>query len=154
MLLSKKRSIMLVSLSLVLAIFISALSAQPDEAKRKDIEKYLEVSNQKDQFIQMIDLMLEQYTEMLDVVSSSTWVAVREKIIDDLDSVLKLYIPVIDKYYTSEDVKELIKFYESPIGKKMNSVTPLMNEDLFIIGTNWGEKLAEDIMNELIRLGY
>ena len=151
--LTLKKTILLVTILAMITIF-SSLDAQLTEAKKRDIQKYLEVSNQNDQFVQMIDLVLEQFQEMSDIVSPQTWSVIRRKFVDDLSTVSDLLIPVIDKYFTHDDIKELIKFYESPIGKKLNAATPLMLQELYTIGAEWGERLTEEILNELLKMGY
>lgn len=37
-------------------------------------------------------------------------------------------IPIYDKYYTEDDIKQLTDFYQTPIGKKVISSTPLIIE--------------------------
>jgi hypothetical protein len=63
-------------------------------------------------------------------------------------------IPVYNKYYTHDEIKQLIAFYESSLGKKLVEVTPLLTQETMIIGQKWGEKLGQDIVDELIREGY
>ncbi len=35
-----------------------------------------------------------------------------------------IYYPVYDKYFTADDLKDLIAFYKSPTGKKLAKITP------------------------------
>ena len=141
-------------LLLIVIVSVSVIHCQPNEAKIRDIKRYIEVSNQKDQFIQLMDMMLEQYTEMLDIVPGEAWNSIRASINDEIDEIIDLLVPIVDKYFTHDDITELIKFYESPIGKKLNDVTPQMMSELYEVGSNWGERLAENILNKLIELGY
>ena len=150
----QNRKIKFMVIILILILSMSILHGQPNEAKKRDIQKYIEVSNQKDQFVQLMDMMLEQYTEMLDIVPSVAWVSIRESIIEEVDEIIDLLVPIVDKYFTHDEIAELIKFYESPIGKKWNEVTPQMMGELYEVGSNWGERLAENILNKLIELGY
>ena len=47
----------------------------------------------------------------------------------NLDDIIAQFIPVYDKYFTDEDLTQLIEFYKSPVGKKLIKVTPLLMED-------------------------
>ena len=48
-----------------------------------------------------------------------------------LDEILEALAPVFDKYYSEEELQELISFYDSPVGKKFLIITPqLMTEAL------------------------
>jgi len=42
----------------------------------------------------------------------------------DISGVIEAIIPVYNNYYTEEEIKKLIQFYESPVGKKLLEVTP------------------------------
>jgi hypothetical protein len=39
-------------------------------------------------------------------------------------------IPLYDKHFTQDEIKELIRFYESPTGKKLIQVTPELTKEL------------------------
>jgi hypothetical protein len=62
--------------------------------------------------------------------------------------------PVYNKYYSQEEIKQLIVFYESPLGRKVIEVTPLATQETMLIGQEWGEKLGQDIVDELLKEGY
>ena len=66
--------------------------------------------------------------------------------------------PLFHKYYTHSDIKELIVFFESPIGKKYNKYSLLMTLEIMPIAQKWGVKLGIEAKNkvesELNRLGY
>ena len=40
------------------------------------------------------------------------------------DKMIKAVIPVYKKYLTLDDLKEIIKFYETPVGKKLSEMNP------------------------------
>jgi hypothetical protein len=53
---------------------------------------------------------------------------------------LDLAVPVYDKYFTSEEIRGLIQFYQTPLGQKSVSVLPQLTTELM----NEGRKLGED----------
>jgi hypothetical protein len=122
------------------------------QTKRQDIIKFLEVSSMKLQAAQMFDLMLPDLKLMAPDAPLTFWTMFKSKL--DIDSFVNLFIPVYDKHFSHDDIKKLIQFYESPIGKKLLDVTPLLTQESYRIGEEWGEKLALDILNELQRQGY
>ena len=65
-----------------------------------------------------------------------------------------MLIPIYDKHFSHNDIKELIQFYESPIGKKYLEATPSITQESYRAGEEWGNKIGLDIINELIRQGY
>lgn len=62
---------------------------------------------------------------------------------------VKLYTPIYAKFYTEDDITELIKFYKSPIGKKVKETTPLVMEESMQVGQKWGQNLAEKITQKI-----
>lgn len=48
----------------------------------------------------------------------------------DLGAIVEeIYLPIYDKYYSAEELKELVAFYRSPVGKKsIENVSPITQE--------------------------
>ena len=58
------------------------------------------------------------------------------------------------KYMTKEDLEDLIKFYQSPIGKKFAKNTPMIVQESMQIGQEWGMKIGEDFAKKMKKKGY
>ncbi|MDR0642848.1 MAG: DUF2059 domain-containing protein [Treponema sp.] len=139
--------------SLFVFLFIAGMAvAGHGQTKRADIVKLLDISNTKMQAAQLFDLMMPSLKTIAPDAPVTFWTMFQSKL--DMDSFVDLFIPVYDKYFTHDEIKGLIQFYESPIGKKLLAVTPLITQDSYGIGQAWGEKLARDIIEELIEQGY
>jgi len=117
-----------------------------------DIKKLIQVSGSDKLAEQVMDAMIPQFQQLVPGIPEAFWVRVKNRI--NIDDLVDACIPVYRKYYTHDDIKQLIQFYESPLGKKMVAVTPAMTQETMIIGQNWGEQLGYDIVNELIREGF
>ena len=51
------------------------------------------------------------------------------RILFNISGIVQQLIPVYDKYYSSEELREIIVFYKTPAGQKMIQVTPqIINE--------------------------
>lgn len=84
----------------------------------------------------------------------------REKLIDlffakfhskaDPRQLLDLAVPVYDKYYSHEEIRGLIEFYETPLGQKTISVLPRLMGELQDAGRTWGGRLGRDSMMEVL----
>lgn len=49
----------------------------------------------------------------------------------DISGIVQQLVPIYDKYYSSEELREIIAFYRTPAGQKMIEVTPkIVNEFL------------------------
>jgi len=59
-----------------------------------------------------------------------------------LDDYINKMIPVVDKYFSIEDLKALIQFYSSDVGKKM--LDPIMLREIGIAGADMDARLEQE----------
>ena len=57
--------------------------------------------------------------------------------------------PIYHKYLTLEETKGLIKFYETPLGKKVISVMPKMTQEGMQAGQIWGQFISEKLQKRV-----
>ena len=72
----------------------------------------------------------------------------------DINEFIEMIIPIYEKHFTHEEIKQLIAFYESPIGKKMIKVQPQLMMDSMTAGEEWGKKLIKRVKEKLREEGY
>ena len=61
----------------------------------------------------------------------------------NVDEIIKRLIPVYDKYYSEEDLREIIQFHKSPAGQKVIETTPLiMKESVGVSIKYFKEKMS------------
>lgn len=70
------------------------------------------------------------------------------------DDLIDLVVPVYDKYYSLQDIHDLIAFYQSPVGQKTIQVLPQLSAETISAGQEWGRGLADRIMQKLREKGY
>ena len=117
-----------------------------------DILRMLRVSGTDKLADQVMDAMILQFQQLGLGIPNTFWAKFREKV--NMDDLLFACVPVYAKYYTRDEIRQLITFYESPLGKRLVEVTPKLTQETMAIGQRWGEQLGQDIVNELIKEGY
>jgi hypothetical protein len=122
------------------------------QTKNDDIIKLLRVSGSDKMADQMMAALIPQFKQIVPDIPDAFWVRFKQKI--NIDELVLACVPAYSKYYTHDEIKQLIKFYESPLGKRMVEVTPLLTQETMAIGQKWGEKLGQEIVNELIKEGF
>ncbi|MDR1025582.1 MAG: DUF2059 domain-containing protein [Treponema sp.] len=122
------------------------------QTKRQDIITLLDLMGTRSQGAQMFDLMLPSLETLAPQAPAAFWSMLKSKM--NTDSFSDLIIPIYDKHFSQDDIRGLIQFYESPLGRKMLEVTPQITEESFAAGQEWGQQLAQDILNELVKQGY
>jgi hypothetical protein len=131
--------------------------AHSQTAKQKDIVKLLKTMGTETQAAQMLDLVIQSMQPMIQNsvppdVAAAFWAAFKSKF--DANEFMNMLVPIYDKHFTHDDIKQLVKFYESPVGKKLIKVTPIMAQETAAAGQKWGERLGEESMKELMKQGY
>ena len=109
------------------------------EAFKNDVLKYLDISGQANTF--------KMITKDL---STNIPEAKKEEFQRDLDkSIIELMSKMADMYmteFTHDEIKALLKFYESPIGKKLTEKTEVLYNKGQIVGQEWGMGLQSMMM--------
>lgn len=148
------KALMKIGIVLLCLFFSFSVLAEEkiDEGKRKDIEKLLEITGSGELGIQVMNQMLQQMKPLVKDVPEEFW----EEFMAEVDpkDLNNLIIPIYDKYLTHDDIKGLLQFYDSPLGKKLISILPKITEESMIAGQQWGAMLGEKIAEKLRKKGY
>ena len=121
-------------------------------SKKEKIQKLLDITGSAKIGMQAIQNMIPMFEKSYSTVNKEFW--------DDFAKEIKptdltdLIIPIYDKYYTEDDIDQLIAFYNTPVGKKMVEVLPSISKESMAAGQAWGQELAEKVLQELKTKGY
>ena len=129
-----------------------------DPAKKADIRRLQELTSAK---ARMLQVMQGMETSLRPLMTSALPAgAYRDRLVQlfferfhskmDLEALLDTSIPIYDKYFSAEEIKALIKFYETPLGQKTLEVMPKMTPELMNAGKSWGESLGRTSMLEVL----
>lgn len=149
------RRLILAALALALLCAGPALAqqapgqAEGDDAaaKRQDIRRLLELTGSAQLGQQIIGQMMETFKKTDPKVPESFWDEMAKEF--DSKTMIDLVVPIYDKHLTHEDVKGLIAFYESPVGRKMTSVLPAIAQESLQAGQRWGMDIARRMQQKL-----
>lgn len=97
----------------------------------------------------MMDQMIPAIQQMTSGnIPADFWTAFRQKWNETAkDRMVDLYVPIYQKYFTLDDLKEIIAFYDSPVGRKLSAATPAMTQE----GMQMWQQLGSEIAGEMIR---
>jgi len=89
---------------------------------------------------QMFVVFREQHPD----ISEQKWTALEKEFIEvSLSELTNMLAPVYKKYLTIDDLKEMIKFYSTPIGRKYSQNILPLTQDAMMIGVEWGRKIGQ-----------
>jgi len=153
--------------ALVLGIAVLSAGVRPaiaqelDPAFRADILKLLEVTGAAKMGEQMASLMssqvLEAFRQSAPSVPSRAFDIGKEvldaefaKAFSGPDSLLNLLVPIYARHLTQQEVKGLIAFYETELGRKTIAVMPAVMQESVQAGQEWGVKTAPRLQQVLM----
>jgi len=129
-----------------------------DPSKEADIRRLLDVMGTAKLATQEMDMTEENMKPFLS--KSFPPGEYREKLIDlfltklhskiGAQQIVDLMVPIYDKYFTDEEIKRLIQFYESPLGQKMASVQPELVSESREAGKKWAGIWAQESMRDVL----
>ena len=136
------------------------------EEKEKDIQILVKIMGTSSIAENMADMMVttciaqerQIHPNMPKKVEYAISNVIRQAVIENASELDSMVVPLYDKYYTHSEIKELIKFFSSPVGKKHTSTMKPMMQDIIPIAQEWGKKVgtiaAKRAEQELKRYGY
>lgn len=146
---------------LCLCIAAPALASDvkvPGADFRKDVVRLLEVTNalQTTEQAGMIGFDMEiqrRSQENPDQLTPQTLAMMREwfkaefsKALQAPDGPLDRMAPIYMKYYTHEEVRQLIRFYQSDLGSKVVAVTPFLMQESSVMMQAWFQEALPQMM--------
>lgn len=153
----KKRTIFVtLSTFTVCLIFLTILynaNADPKSpSKHEDLNELMELTGAGQLGIQVMEQMIGSFKQGNTGIPDKFWDEFMAEV--NVNELVELVIPIYGKYLTRNDVKQLIKFYKTPVGKKLIEVQPMIMQESMMIGQEWGQKIAEKVIKSLKEKGY
>jgi hypothetical protein len=143
---------------LVLALFLTISTVtfgQVDKEYTQTLKKMFEVSGSEESYQSAIKQMINMYKQQYSNVKVDVWEELEKEFLKtSLDNLTEMLAPVYQKYMNLEDLHELIKFYQTPTGKKFAQNTPLIVQESMQVGQEWGRKVGQDFTQRMKEKGY
>ena len=116
-----------------------------------DMKTFFKVSGTEATYKNVIPLMLKSFKEnpTFNTIPDEFWVDFEKEAQVSYKDLENQISEVYKKHFTSAEIKQLIAFYESPIGQKFVEKQPFILADSYQIGSEWGQKLGEKVALKL-----
>jgi uncharacterized protein len=62
-------------------------------------------------------------------------------------------VPIYDRLFTSDELRELLRFYKTPFGQRFIAVSPDLARESIAAGQRWGAAIGQEVGTELQREG-
>lgn len=131
---------------------------QINPQKAADIQRLMEVADMKSMVSKMMTNMeTNMKPAMIAMLPPGAY---REQLADlflekfnsklNLQQFLDMAAVSYDKYLSDEDIKGLIQFYQTPLGRKTLTVVPRLSAEMQVQGMQIGQQLGKESMQEVL----
>ena len=153
----------LLAVALALAAFAAPCLANDEltPEKRRDLESMLELTRALDLGKQMGTHAATQMTQMLKQQRPDIPARVLDALPEEIGRVFDEHMPqfkemvvhLYSRHFTAAEVKEMLRFYQSDLGKKTIQVMPQLAREGMELGQRWGQSLGPEL-NERLRARF
>lgn len=119
------------------------------------VDKLMEVSGAKTTLKAQFPVIMSNLREMLKGIPDDVFAKIESKYQEIfLKRMTEFYAPIYNRYFTLEDIKEYIAFYETNLGRKVARTNPSLMNDLYQTGRQVGMAIAQSVVEELKAEGF
>ena len=127
-------------------------AAAPAESKADLIRRLMAVSGSDTVGTQIMKQLLDTFRVQMPEVPGQFWDEFEKEM--DPKQMVEMIVPIYDRHFVEQDLRDLIAFYETPTGRKLVSALPQITAESMAIGMEWGKTTAERIVKRLVEKGY
>ena len=138
--------------ALFLVVFLCAAGPIFAEEDEDRVRYLIELSGGADMGVMVFENMMMSFRDSFPDVPVEFWDGMADAI--ETDDLMDILVPIYRKYFTAEDVDGLIRFYESPLGRKLIERQPDMTRESMVAGEEWGGTIARKVIDMMAADGY
>ena len=123
-------------------LVMAAVGRKPSALKEQNIRRLLALTKASE-LAQMI--ANQQFEQLKQTLPSDVPPRVLAIFKEELDAVnyTELMLPIYDKHLTDEEVNDLVAFYETPLGRKLIEILPVIYQEGTAAGAKRGQLAAD-----------
>ena len=130
----------------------SSSAQQQQDAKRAEIRKLIELTGAANVSTDAMRQIIAPIRASNPNVPDAFWETFLQEV--HPDELIDLVIPIYDRYYTLDEIHDLTRFYQSPVGQKTIKVLPKLSAEAIEAGQQWGQTITDRAMKKLRQQGY
>jgi len=149
----KKIAAVLIVLSLICILCSLSLADvnKSEQAKRKDIVVLMKMMGTNEIGEDIVKSLFSNFRQMAPDVPETVWKDIEKTV--DPNEMLEKIIPLYAKHFTHSEIKALVKFYKSDLGKKLVLKTGIITDEAMRLGEEWGYGLGMKTVKVLQQKG-
>lgn len=140
-------------LTVVLALQSApALAQEAEKTKEVLAAELIEITGGGSTATEMIQAMSAQLRLMYGTVPDPVWNEMFGEV--EARELAALIVPIYAKRFSRDDLRDLVAFYRTPLGQRLVEATPGILEESMLVGGEWAQLKAAEIVERLRAKGY
>ena len=128
-------------------------AAPVDAAKTAAIRRLLELTGAARLALQGMETMVPAQRAANPQVPPAFWDAFLAHAHRDLNQLVDSMVPIYAARFSQQELEQLVRFYESPLGKHLTEAQPQILQESMQVGQRWGMQIGKAIGESLARSG-
>ena len=127
------------------------------EARRlEDVKRLVAATGVVERELSTTEPLLARMKQEMPNVPDKVWKDVEAEFrkVFTREMIIEMYAPIYSRHFQPDEVRRLLVFYNSPVGKKLVAETPLIEMEAFLDGVRRGVNFGEKIRQMLKARGY
>jgi len=124
----------------------------PPTTKDQDIRTLLQMTGAGQIGLQVLNSVVANFKSAAPQVPPEYWQKFQEQL--SADDLVALVVPVYERNFTQQEIRDLITFYSTPSGQAIIAKMPIVVQESMEIGQEWGKKLTQELIKQLEEDGY
>lgn len=156
-----KRIAVVMTLCLAVALGgMPALAEPSSQEKRQDIRRLVELTGMGGVTAQCSDAMSRELVFVFkgakQEVPDDLFLIIRKEVdafyaehANSPDGVLERILPLYEKHFSHAEIRDLLKFYQTDLGRKTAAVLPALSRESVDAGIAWGQEMTPRLLNRV-----
>lgn len=152
---------LLITLCLSAGLTHLAIAEEITTAKQNDIRQLIEMtggtniaklfaSGSSQQMFKMLKASRPDIPDRALVIMEREMLALFSEKLTAPGGLMDMIVPIYAKHLSHQEIRELIAFYQTPLGRKTISVLPLVTQESMQAGQRWGQALGPEMEKRVI----
>jgi hypothetical protein len=130
---------------------VAAQRAPVDPATATTIRRLLDLTGAAKLALQSMEQMMPSQRAANPQVPAAFWDAFLAHARRDVPQLVDSLIQVYAAHFTQADLDELVRFYESPLGRRLSAAQPMVTQESMQVGQRWGARIGGEVGDSVAR---
>ncbi len=144
------RSLMVVALVAVTVTAPTHAQQRPvDPAAAATIRRLLDLTGAAKLAVQNMEQLVPAQRAANPQIPAAFWDAFMAHARRDINQLVDSLVPIYAAYFTKAELDQLLRFYESPIGRRLAQQQPIILQESVQVGQRWGSAIGREVGDSL-----